>query len=724
TGENAVVEWTDAPVTGIATETTPGVVKPGEGLSVDEHGSLDVSYPAVKDELAKGKVTSTSITVVSKEENTTFADVSLEIKPSEKEGQILTTTGTGENAVVEWKDAPKGFELTLDGDVTLDEDGKTVVGGIQNVPVSETKPSTDGQTLVYETDKDGNGQWVPGRPDVNVENILNAKNLTTDGKISIATDATSMKGDSEMLKRGAVLVDTHLSIAEGSISTDEITDGTIKPEDIAGGEELKDKVLSTDKDGNPEWMDKSTLVAEPWFVQKTDAAKDEEGKGATLNTQAIYQTGAVAIKKETGIAGADLDVAGAIRGAGAEDAFVGENSVAFGTNSFAMALNSFAVGGTFSEPDKDGKEVEYSGAMATAENAIALGSQAMALGENSSVLGFYSGAYGKKSVAIGTLATANGTAAIAIGSGATVEGDHSIGIGYNIIAKTAIQSIGIGDDNHVNATMAFAFGNNIRVNSFESMAMGYGTVSTAQRETVMGSYNAIRDGQALLETNDGKEYENPNAIHFQIGNGIGGQNDDDTNGNTSTAFAMLKNGNTGIGIVGLTDGKAKPTATLDVGAGKPNGSTNDVLNGNIGDVRFRALPTFQGEVTDKVVVTNEEGRLRTVKATMPKVFYMPAVTFDTSNPNKEVSLKMDLHAEYIKQFGGTSGSFVSSETDVAPEKDIIPTFKASELKYYVTYYDKSVFEIISISKAGEMEYKIIGHGTAASYINIVFVVRD
>ncbi|MHC5310425.1 hypothetical protein ACYSNM_10260, partial [Myroides sp. LJL116] len=106
TGENAVVEWTDAPVTGIATETTPGVVKPGEGLSVDEHGSLDVNYPAVKDELAKGKVTSTSIKVVSDEENTTFADVSLEIKPSEKEGQILTTTGTGENAVVEWTDAP------------------------------------------------------------------------------------------------------------------------------------------------------------------------------------------------------------------------------------------------------------------------------------------------------------------------------------------------------------------------------------------------------------------------------------------------------------------------------------------------------------------------------------------------------------------------------------------------------------------------------------------
>ena len=231
----------------------------GNGLVKNETtGALDVDYPTVKGELAQGRISSKSITVVNadtdKPENTTFANVTLEITPGAA-GQILTTTGTGENTVVEWKNAPS---LNLEGDVVL-ENGKTVVEGIQNVPVSDTKPTTDGQTLVYKTDAEGkNGQWVPGMPDVNVENILNAKNLTTDGKISIGAATPAIDGDTASKKQGAVLVDTHLSIAKGSISTIEITDGTITPEDIANGG--TDKVLSTDEKGNPQWMDKSDVV--------------------------------------------------------------------------------------------------------------------------------------------------------------------------------------------------------------------------------------------------------------------------------------------------------------------------------------------------------------------------------------------------------------------------------------------------------------------------------
>ncbi|MHC5353943.1 hypothetical protein ACYSNX_07140 [Myroides sp. LJL115] len=807
-----LVEWKDVPGASIATENTPGVVKPGAGLNVDKEGSLNINYSTVKGELAKGKISSTSITVVNankeKPENTTFADVTLEITPgtegqilsskkvgdntvvgwidapslnldgdvtldkagetvvggiqntpvaptpptkdgqvlvydetskswipgntnvdhlagaknltgavdtegatpritvvggegttlkgttldvNEKalnlskiggilnvnqikpgnKGQILTTTEVEGNKVIQWEAAPEG--LTLAGDVTLDTDGKTVVGGIQNTPVSPTPPSKDGQALVYEEGKDGKpGQWVPGMPDVNVENILNAKNLTTDGKISIGTATPAIDGDSARMKQGAVLVDTHLSIAKGSITGDEIQDDTITPDDIKGGTDLKDQVLGTDKDGNPEWMDKSTLMVEPWFVQKGEAAGEDGetvatgGDKATLNTQAIYQMGAVAINKETGMAGADLDVAGAIRGAYARGTEEGFDGISYPVGPGSVALISSSVASEF--------------------GSVAIGNYAMSTGM------------------------------------------YGIAIGQNVKAN-ADASIVIGDASQTDATYSFAFGNDIKTRAFESMALGYGTISTTQRETVMGAYNAILNGNSSLSDEKKGEFEDPNAIHFQIGNGTGGRTSDKVAGNASTAFAMLKNGNTGIGIVGLTDEAAKPTATLDVGAGKPVGSNNKTLTGNKGDVRFRALPTFEGKASDRIVVVDDKGYLKTVdavaqaKAAMPKVFYMPAVTFDTTND--ATGLKMDLHAEYIKQFGGASGSFVSSEAgDTARELDIIPTFEKGDLKYYVTYYDKSVFKITGITKEGVMTYDIIGRGTAASYINIVFVVRD
>lgn len=124
----------------------------------------------------------------------------------------------------------------------------------------------------------------------------------------------------------------------------------------------------------------------------------------------------------------------------------------------------------------------------------------------------------------------------------------------------------------------------------------------------------------------------------------------------------------------------------------------------------------------------------------PQFFYMPAVIFDTSIAG---TTTRDLYQEYVNQFTGGSknsenpvaypishgpagttpllygGGIVGSAGAPAD----IAVFESHELYYYVTYYDESVFENLSISADGKLTYTVKGGATPSSYMNIVFVIK-
>lgn len=107
-----------------------------------------------------------------------------------------------------------------------------------------------------------------------------------------------------------------------------------------------------------------------------------------------------------------------------------------------------------------------------------------------------------------------------------------------------------------------------------------------------------------------------------------------------------------------------------------------------------------------------------------KFFYMPSIVFDTStvtaNNTKE---EKNLYAEYTKQFG-LEGNAVGSTGAPMADKGGIPHFpNATDLYYYVTDYDNTIFDDIVIDENGKMTYKVIGTGSAYSIMNIVFVVK-
>lgn len=100
-----------------------------------------------------------------------------------------------------------------------------------------------------------------------------------------------------------------------------------------------------------------------------------------------------------------------------------------------------------------------------------------------------------------------------------------------------------------------------------------------------------------------------------------------------------------------------------------------------------------------------------------KFFYMPSVVFDTTTT--ATGQTKDLYTLYKNQFSNIP---VNARSASAPAT--IPFFpNATDLYYYVTGYDASVFKINSISSTGVLNYDVLSNATSASFINIVFVVK-
>ncbi|WP_080752476.1 hypothetical protein [Myroides marinus] len=103
-----------------------------------------------------------------------------------------------------------------------------------------------------------------------------------------------------------------------------------------------------------------------------------------------------------------------------------------------------------------------------------------------------------------------------------------------------------------------------------------------------------------------------------------------------------------------------------------------------------------------------------------KFFYMPSIVFDTSEDRSGVTI--NLFEEYKKQFALQNDSHFISEG--APKAGIPYFEKATDLYYYVTSYDKTVFTIKSITKEGLMTYDVKAQATDCTIMNVVFVVKD
>ncbi|WP_418502238.1 hypothetical protein, partial [Flagellimonas sp.] len=105
-----------------------------------------------------------------------------------------------------------------------------------------------------------------------------------------------------------------------------------------------------------------------------------------------------------------------------------------------------------------------------------------------------------------------------------------------------------------------------------------------------------------------------------------------------------------------------------------------------------------------------------ITAKAARIFYPPSIAIDASTNG---TFNLDLYQEYIDQYGSPAvGSTGAPAT--------IPTYSRSELYYYVTYADPTVFDIsaMAIDANGNLTYKIDAQPSDYNaLINVVFVVK-
>mgnify|MGYP000400549784 CR=1 FL=1 len=130
----------------------------------------------------------------------------------------------------------------------------------------------------------------------------------------------------------------------------------------------------------------------------------------------------------------------------------------------------------------------------------------------------------------------------------------------------------------------------------------------------------------------------------------------------------------------------------------------------------------EGGIGSPTLETNVEEVIQAIAPITSKaarIFYPPSIAIDASSTGDNRTV--DLYQEYLDQFGTPTAS-----SGGAPSA--IPTYGRTELYYYVTYADPTVFDTapaeFTISAGGVLTYDIIA--TPADYnslINVVFVVK-
>lgn len=171
---------------------------------------------------------------------------------------------------------------------------------------------------------------------------------------------------------------------------------------------------------------------------------------------------------------------------------------------------------------------------------------------------------------------------------------------------------------------------------------------------------------------------------------------------TTPAVPILTNAANGLNS---SNGTVRLGGTLSTATEIATGTTNTLA----------VTGLSSGLTTDNIVVAHPTtGVLKQMKAVMPKFFYMPSVVFDISVIG---TYSRNLYNEYINQFA-------TPAIKSAGAVEGIPTLLASQLEYYITYYDTNIFENLSIDQNGVLTYRVKNSSASEkTFMNIVFVVK-
>ncbi|WP_281755737.1 hypothetical protein [Neptunitalea chrysea] len=172
-------------------------------------------------------------------------------------------------------------------------------------------------------------------------------------------------------------------------------------------------------------------------------------------------------------------------------------------------------------------------------------------------------------------------------------------------------------------------------------------------------------------------------------------------------------GQVGIGTTNPDTSAALDITSIDSGLLVPRMTNNEKLNISSPATGLLVYDTDNSCLSQNVGTASSPDWVCLTQAAT-RFFYLPSMNIDVSSTG--TGRTVDLYNEYKSQF---SSPLVSS----SGASGSIPYFGATELEYYVTAYDTSVLENLSIDANGVMTYDVIDSASECSFINVVLVIK-
>lgn len=148
-----------------------------------------------------------------------------------------------------------------------------------------------------------------------------------------------------------------------------------------------------------------------------------------------------------------------------------------------------------------------------------------------------------------------------------------------------------------------------------------------------------------------------------------------------------------------------------------SGWVSSTDNQNASEVDLVSAVDADGDTTNESTVEDVVQAIAPITSVSGRIFYPPSIAIDASTTGNNRTI--DLYQQYLDQYDGSGSNYTASTGAPA-----IPTYGPTDLYYYVTYADPTVFNIDFIDGNGNMQYDIVGSpADYNSLINVVFVVK-
>lgn len=287
-------EWIDP------ADFVAGVIEEGNGITIKKEAGkpsvVELGGALVRPtEIGTSTVNTLAIKGLEQVADTDFDSASQHIMIMGSDGilKVVSAKGLLEDAIDKGgtkAKALKGDGITVTAGETTGTDAsvadallKDVVLGIANGAVTQDKMSAKDLKGAVPADIEGAVPVANADGTVTYKPLAGAlgKDLTTDNKIVIGENKVGTLAN-------AVLVPTHLSIKEESITSVDIKNNSIKPEDIEapgtgteGGKATPDQVLVTNADGTVTWVSRDQGAKKDTYTGgnqiAVEAKKDADG---------------------------------------------------------------------------------------------------------------------------------------------------------------------------------------------------------------------------------------------------------------------------------------------------------------------------------------------------------------------------------------------------------------------------------------------------------------